>query len=368
LLCCTVVLGEPDNTCTFKAAEEKALVEWVIDNGGTVNAEVSWIDESYRGLIAKDDISKGKLIAAIPIDVVYPLDKNDQYEFEMQAVTFLRDRANSSGTFQPFWKALPPKAQTPLDVYSFPPDYMPLLQSDHLTKHIYDRLMRLGMFVRDFGGSLKEDAISDEDLTYALTMISTRHFAAPDGQGNLLIPVLDMANHKNNCPNKWGNVGKCPANKKKECLMFEAGEDIKKGEEICNSYGGMWNDRAFLDYGYLQHEAPPQLMGIDRHDFDPEADENNIWTSNNIFTTPPPEFTADSAEGYKKRVEELAKTLKALEDMDEEAAAFELATTDHEGDILNMVLQWRDARKAGIKVELERLENIIKEKEAAATS
>ena len=50
------------------------------------------------------------------------------------------------------------------------------------------------------------------------------------------------------------------------------------------------------------------------------------------------------------------------------AAAFELSTTDHEGDMLKMVLQWRDARKAGIKVELERLENIIKEREGAATS
>jgi hypothetical protein len=39
------------------------------------------------------------------------------------------------------------------------------------TKHITGHLMRLGVFVRDFGGSLEEDNISDDDLTYALTMV-----------------------------------------------------------------------------------------------------------------------------------------------------------------------------------------------------
>jgi hypothetical protein len=50
------------------------------------------------------------------------------------------------------------------------------------------------------------------------------------------------------------------------------------------------------------------------------------------------------------------------------AANFELATTDPEGDILKMVLQWREARKAGIKVELERLEKIIEEREGGAAT
>jgi hypothetical protein len=62
--------------------------------------------------------------------------------------------------------------------------------------------------------------------------------------------------------------------------------------QICNNYGGMWNDRAFLSYGYLQHEDPPQLMGIDRHDYNPDEEDNNIWSSNNMFLKPLPEFTA----------------------------------------------------------------------------
>jgi hypothetical protein len=38
LLCyAPATLGETGNTCTLKAAEEKALVDWVISNGGTVS-------------------------------------------------------------------------------------------------------------------------------------------------------------------------------------------------------------------------------------------------------------------------------------------------------------------------------------------
>ena len=38
-------------------------------------------------------------------------------------------------------------------------------------------------------------------------------------------------------------------------------------------------------------------------------------------------LAADSVEGYKKRVEELTKTLKALEDMDEEAGKLGFSLT-----------------------------------------
>jgi hypothetical protein len=51
-----------------------------------VAAEVSWIDETYRGLVATQNIAKGAVIAAIPMDVVYSLDKNDNFELEVSTL------------------------------------------------------------------------------------------------------------------------------------------------------------------------------------------------------------------------------------------------------------------------------------------
>lgn len=55
--------------------------------------------------------------------------------------------------------------------------------------------------------------------------------------------------------------------------------------QACHSYGGMFNDRAFIQYGFvIQQPQPPHLYGVDRHDFDPEQ----IW-GNQLFDKVMPE-------------------------------------------------------------------------------
>jgi hypothetical protein len=59
--------------------------------------------------------------------------------------------------------------------------------------------------------------------------------------------------------------------------------------QVCNGYGGAFNDRAFITYGYVPDTPrPPALYGVDRHDY--ELDD--IW-SNNMWTRElPPPFNA----------------------------------------------------------------------------
>jgi hypothetical protein len=50
--------------------------------------------------------------------------------------------------------------------------------------------------------------------------------------------------------------------------------------QVCNGYGGSFNDRAFITYGYVPDTPrPPALYGVDRHDFDlDDIWSNNMWT------------------------------------------------------------------------------------------
>jgi hypothetical protein len=51
------------------------------------------------------------------------------------------------------------------------------------------------------------------------------------------------------------------------------------------------NLHLYLQYGYLQPEDPPQLIGVDRHDFVPKG---AIWKSNNAFVEPIAPFSGEA--------------------------------------------------------------------------
>jgi hypothetical protein len=50
----------------------------------------------------------------------------------------------------------------------------------------------------------------------------------------------------------------------------------------------MWNDKALIQYGFLQEPGQGQMIGVDRYDLGTE-----IWQSNNEFRLEyPPDFKA----------------------------------------------------------------------------
>jgi len=44
---------------------------------------------------------------------------------------------------------------------------------------------------------------------------------------------------------------RCPHNPDEACFIWKAGAPVAKGEEVCNSYGWLVGDEAFLQYGFL---------------------------------------------------------------------------------------------------------------------
>eukprot|EP00798_Chlamydomonas_sp_ICE-L_P022452 gene22452-29567_t len=83
------------------------------------------------------------------------------------------------------------------------------------------------------------------------------------GNGQL-IPVVDLANHRRNCPNLVSS------DVENGVMQFHAGEEIGAGTEICLSYHpSLRDDFAFIHYGFLpEEECPPRLFMEDHVEFD----------------------------------------------------------------------------------------------------
>lgn len=88
----------------------------------------------------------------------------------------------------------------------------------------------------------------------------TRAFDCGD-LGQLLVPVIDLANHYNNCPHSITTHTDCGAESPGGCIVWRAGADIPAGGEVCNNYHtAMLQDRSILQYGMLQVSGQHQRL------------------------------------------------------------------------------------------------------------
>lgn len=97
-------------------------------------------------------------------------------------------------------------------------------------------------------------------------------------EGGHLVPLLDMAHHRNGCPHRVV-VNDCATlvnttqsgpvsnpythlsspgilNTTRLCITWTAASDLKPGEDVCFAHGYLLPDRAMLQYGFI----PPELL------------------------------------------------------------------------------------------------------------
>lgn len=81
--------------------------------------------------------------------------------------------------------------------------------------------------------------------------VKTRIFGTQFGQ--LMVPLIDLANHHNNCKHTITTHPTCEPASEDGCIVWKAGSDLAAGDEVCNIYHeSMLQDRAVLQYGFLQ--------------------------------------------------------------------------------------------------------------------
>lgn len=70
--------------------------------------------------------------------------------------------------------------------------------------------------------------------------------------------------------------------------------------QVCNTYGGMFNDMSLIQYGFVQEQPqPPHLYGVDRHDF--VFDPYDMWVNQRFTKVLPEPFTSSEqrlGKGY----------------------------------------------------------------------
>ncbi|KAG2445816.1 hypothetical protein HXX76_000420 [Chlamydomonas incerta] len=130
--------------------------------------------------------------------------------------------------------------------------------------------------------------VSIEDLKYACAISSTRYVSTVRRRRLLMAPVFDLANHDRDCMHLLSPYDKS------DYLIFLAGAPLKKGDEICYSYGALRDDYAVAHYGFLPRlEHPPRLSLVDHPDQDPAAYSHDVPPSEEPFSGTPEEMRAE---------------------------------------------------------------------------
>jgi hypothetical protein len=164
-----------------------------------------------------------------------------------------------------------------------------------------------------------------------------------------------MTNHVNGCPTVHSDKP-CPADPSETCFIIRAGAAVADGDEVCNGYGYLRNDEAFLHYGFnlAEAQAAELLFVVDRHDASMEALAGVVYRAD----TKPPHFTGTHAALQAKQLR-LQQRLQQLQRGDDKAESWPKAKQDAERVILQQVLQWRHLRQQAVQYELSRLQDAL---------
>lgn len=385
--CCLTAAKKDDPTA------DSVLWKWLADNGAALNF-VPGYKGTERGGYADGDIPAGGLVASIPMKLAirFPADYSTFAELG-ELLAFENRRLQSP--FRPYLDTLAKRLESPrhtLSWESYPVEYLHLLQdAAPLADNVITRQAALDQYWSRNGLRLLANGITKDSLRAALVTITTRWFDGPStgpdaGQGSL-IPGLDYLNYRENCPTSY-QLAPCPtldaANPEEEdlttseaahkaaaagevCCIVTTAAPVKDGEELCVSYGHLAPDLALMQYGFLlPQEATgraPELSRVDERG----AKLQDVSTEL-MHSPPPPKMSAafNTYQQIRAERDRLKTRLAALAALQPIAKATPLAPSDPEGEILQLVLQWRVQRARGLAAEVQRLEAVLSGLEAAA--
>eukprot|EP00878_Enallax_costatus_P017740 GHUV01018639.1.p1 GENE.GHUV01018639.1~~GHUV01018639.1.p1 ORF type:complete len:240 (+),score=26.52 GHUV01018639.1:261-980(+) len=181
-----------------------------------------------------------------------------------------------------------------------------------------------------------------------LPQVTTRAFGTPFGP--LMVPLIDMANHHNNCKHTLAARITCGPDMEDGCIVWKAGSDLRSGEEVCLTYHKkMLQDMAVLQYGFLQDDDfSKEMSSIDRHDYDADyfGRSSQPSTSNN---------TAQLAA----EIDRLTALLAAMATFDATLRLGPDASRDQDGVMLRSLITWRQQRQGAIASELRQLSGML---------
>ena len=245
------------------------LINYIKSYGGYINPKLSIneISSTNRYVLTKENISKNEVLLFIPEKILisklhvnvnrkcneaYGFQEDHDYDCLVYFLTI--DKYNSSSMFKPYYDYLPKINKN---------DFIISLTKEEIKKYsetgIIDGLQHFYHFynlsIEPVKEKLKTFAEKNkikyekilEEFFINFILVGTRNFGRPDyfADFSTLVPYLDLLNHSDKNNTHWYY------DEKKSGYYLIAIRDIKKNEEVTDSYGKYYNSYLFQTYGFV---------------------------------------------------------------------------------------------------------------------
>ena len=245
------------------------LINYIKSYGGYINPKLSIneISSTNRYVLTKENISKNEVLLFIPEKILisklhinvnrkcneaYGFQEDHDYDCLVYFLTI--DKYNSSSMFKPYYDYLPKINKN---------DFIISLTEEEIKKYsetgIIDGLRHFYHFynlsIEPVKEKLKTFAEKNkikyekilEEFFINFILVGTRNFGRPDyfADFSTLVPYLDLLNHSDKNNTHWYY------DEKKSGYYLIAIRDIKKNEEVTDSYGKYYNSYLFQTYGFV---------------------------------------------------------------------------------------------------------------------
>jgi len=238
------------------------LVPWLTQRGATSPfADIAHDGRGSRLLRASADIPAGDVVVHVPRALLLTPDVARKSPIGRQmlaadidapsphsflAAYLLAERKRPTAPFAPYIDSLPSTFPTvPLFLQR---ELAPILRGTLAWTKMTRRKDALCQdFVALRGAVPAFRDVSLRDFFWARTVIVTRIFGVTikGAATEALVPLADMANHRRPADVEWSY------DEPESAFRMTAARDIRKGEEIHNSYGRKPRGRFFLHYGFV---------------------------------------------------------------------------------------------------------------------
>lgn len=284
-------LGDGGAGVESRALEHsRALLDWLREHGadlGSLNFKTD--GRGGIGAFASRDIATGEVLSSIPLSCVlrYTVAKESEYgrtmtaaaqEWECTAlctpevvlwVYMAVGRHVQEHPFYAYLSALPSESPDPVCWSS---DLITELADTPVGRQIKDVQEKMGRcydqlisrLTREHSDLFPPSAVGLSDVLWARGMCISRQFTSglmdmdtvdsshEEGEAvfarGLLLPLLDLLNHRLGQPIVWAADG--------QRIAFKTGDTLKEGEEVYSNYGARPNEEMLFSYGFSIVDNP----------------------------------------------------------------------------------------------------------------
>lgn len=254
-------------TATSEAPIGTPLYAWLAQRGGTFPSVAIDVDAAGSRLLrATADIRAGEIVVRVPQSLyltpelaraspigrrIFAADIDIPTSHAFLAAYLLHEKKRPSSPLRPYLDSLP--TAFPTAPLFFRRDLLAALQGSLALNKL---VRRKAILFHDYNAlrgavpAFRETSL--RDYFWARSVAVTRVFGITlrGAPAEALVPLADMMNHRRPPDVEWAH------DEGEDAFVMTALRDIRKGEEIHDSYGRKSNGRFFVHYGFTMPDNP----------------------------------------------------------------------------------------------------------------